>query len=301
MYVITGATARTGGAIARDLLSHGLPVRAISRSAEKLKPLAELGAETYVADPRDRDAMADAFVGATAVWAMLQPNYIPDSPDFRRFQSEIIEAMLPALERGRPGHIVSLSSWSADLSSGNGPVAGMHDLEQALNGLEHSDVLHLRAGYFMENSLGYIDPLRRGDTVSGPFDPAVPMPWVGTADIAAAAAAHLRLHDFGHRAIHELHGPQDFGIEEALRVIAEALSRPGIRYARIPFDAARRDFLEQGMSESVADMMIEVADSINNGIIRFNEPRSPANSSPTTFETFVETTWLPAYRARESA
>lgn len=301
MYVITGATARTGGVIARDLLARGLPVRAISRSAENLKPLIDLGAEAYVADPRDRDGMADAFGGATAAWAMLQPNYIPDSPDFRRHQSEIIAAMIPALERGRPGHIVSLSSWSADLSSGNGPVAGMHDLEQALNGLSHSDVLHLRAGYFMENSLDYLEPLQHGETVRGPFDPKVKMPWVATSDIAVVAASHLRLHDFGHRAIHELHGPRDFDIDEALVVIGRALGRPGIRYEQTSFDAAHRDFLNHGLSQNVADMMLEAADSINNGTIRFNEPRSPATSSPTSFESFVESTWLPAYRAGETA
>lgn len=301
MYVITGATARTGGVIARELLAQGLPVRAISRNAENLKPLVDLGAEAYVADPRDRDGMAEAFVGATAVWAMLQPNYIPDSPDFRRFQSEIIAAMIPALERGRPGHIVSLSSWSADLAGGNGPVAGMYDLEQALNGLAHSDILHLRAGYFMENSLGYVEPLKHGDTMRGPFDPTVKMPWIATSDIAAVAASHVRLQDFGHRAIHELHGERDFDINEALQVIGRALGRSGIRYEQISFEAAHRDFLDHGLSQNIADMMIEVADSINNGTTRFNEPRSPATSSPTSFESFVDTIWLPAYRQGQPA
>lgn len=301
MYVITGATARTGGAIARALLEQNLPVRAISRNADNLAPLVELGAEPYVADPRDANAMAEAFVGATAVWAMLQPNYIPDSRDFRQFQSEIIAAMVPALERGRPDHIVSLSSWSADLDRSNGPVAGMHDLEVALDGLGGSNVLHLRAGYFMENAFGYIDPLRQGDVVRGPFDPTIAMPWVATRDIAAAAAKHLQDRDFGHRAIHEVQGERDLDINEAMRVIAEGLDRPDIRYDRIPFDDAHRDLLDHGLSENIADMMIEVADSINRGIIHFNEPRSPSTTSPTSFETFVAETWLPAYHAGSTA
>jgi len=298
MYVITGATARTGGAIARDLLARGLPVRAISRSADKLQRLVDLGAEPYIADPRDVEAMSHAFVGASAAWVMLQPNYIPDSADFRRFQTEMIAALLPALQRGQPGHVVSLSSWGAELTRGNGPVAGLGDLERSLDRLEGSDVLHLRAGYFMENSLAYIETLRASDVIEGPFDPLVAIPWVAMTDIVTIAARHLSEHNFNRREIRELHGERDLNIDMALSIIGTALDRPKIRYRKTDFMATRKHMRELGTSENVADLMIEVAEGINGGIISFNEPRSTENSSPTTFEQFVSETWLPAYGER---
>ncbi|NWD78720.1 epimerase, partial [Pseudomonas gingeri] len=48
MYVITGATSRTGSQIARRLLAAGQPVRVIGRSAERLQGFVDLGAEASV-------------------------------------------------------------------------------------------------------------------------------------------------------------------------------------------------------------------------------------------------------------
>lgn len=66
--VITGATGRTGGIVANALLDRGLPVRVIGRSAERLQTLAKRGAESFLADPADVEAMTGAFAGAGAAY-----------------------------------------------------------------------------------------------------------------------------------------------------------------------------------------------------------------------------------------
>ena len=63
MYVITGATGNTGRAVAEILLAAGKPVRVIGRSEDKLKALADKGAETAVGSLEDEGFLVEAFNG----------------------------------------------------------------------------------------------------------------------------------------------------------------------------------------------------------------------------------------------
>ena len=81
MYVITGATGNTGSVVAKQLLAQGQKVRAIGRNADRLQPLAKLGAEPFVADIRDAAALTRAFTEAQAVYVMIPPDMA--SQDFR--------------------------------------------------------------------------------------------------------------------------------------------------------------------------------------------------------------------------
>jgi uncharacterized protein YbjT (DUF2867 family) len=96
MYVVTGATRRTGRIVARRLTQAGRKVRVLGRERKRLQTLVDLGATPFVAEPADREAMATAFSGSEAACVMLQPNYIPDSPDLRAFQCGLVAAIVPA-------------------------------------------------------------------------------------------------------------------------------------------------------------------------------------------------------------
>lgn len=52
VIVVTGATGRVGHELAQRLLSAGQTVRAVARTAEKLKPLGARGADPTPADLR---------------------------------------------------------------------------------------------------------------------------------------------------------------------------------------------------------------------------------------------------------
>jgi hypothetical protein len=46
---------------------------------------------------------------------------------------------------------------------------------------------------------------------------------------------------------------------------------------------------------------IEMFQAINTRVIAAQEPRSPENTTPTSFEKFVQDVFVPAYRAKDSA
>ncbi len=52
------------------------------------------------------------------------------------------------------------------------------------------------------------------------------------------------------------------------------------------------------MSSSMADLLLEMSDSLNSGYMKVLEPRSPKNTTPTTIETFVAEVFVPAYRGK---
>ena len=66
LVVVTGATGRQGGAVARHLLADGWRVRGVTRSpgSSAARELARRGAEVVTADMGDPDAMRRACVGA---------------------------------------------------------------------------------------------------------------------------------------------------------------------------------------------------------------------------------------------
>jgi uncharacterized protein YbjT (DUF2867 family) len=67
MYLIAGARGMLGGAIASRLLDGGHAVRALTRTPDALRPLADRGAEVVQGDLRDVDSLRSACRGATRV------------------------------------------------------------------------------------------------------------------------------------------------------------------------------------------------------------------------------------------
>jgi hypothetical protein len=53
-----------------------------------------------------------------------------------------------------------------------------------------------------------------------------------------------------------------------------------------------------GMSSSMADQLLDLAEALNSGHMKMLEPRSPRNTTPTTIEAFVADAFIPAYRGK---
>src|SRR5271157_5942380 len=191
MYVVLGASGNTGHVVAKTLLSRGQKLRVVGRNAERLQSLAAEGAEFFVGDATDGPALARAFQGAEGAYVMIPPN--PTSNDFRAFQDRVSDAIAAAVQNAAVKNVVSLSSVGADKPSGTGPVVGLYNLEQKLNSIDGANVLHLRAGYFMENTLPQAAVIRMLGSVAGPVRPDLKLPLIATRDIGTAAAdAFLR-------------------------------------------------------------------------------------------------------------
>jgi uncharacterized protein YbjT (DUF2867 family) len=298
MYVILGASGNTGHIAAKTLLSRGKKVRAVGRSAEHLHSLMAQGAEAFIADLTDERALAKAFDKAEAAYVMIPPD--PISNDFRSYQERIGDSITNAAKKSGVKYIVTLSSIGADKSSGTGPVVGLHNLEQKLNQLA-ANVLHLRAGYFMENTLPQVGVIRAMHSAVGPLRADLKVPMIATQDIGAAAADALTELSFQGKQTQELQGQRDLDYAEATTIIGNSIGRPKLGYIHAPDDQVRPALVQAGMSDDLAGLILEMASALNSGHMRALEQRGPRNTTPTPFEAFVAQRFVPAYQEKVAA
>jgi uncharacterized protein YbjT (DUF2867 family) len=299
MYVVLGASGNTGHVVANTLLSNGKKVRVVGRNPDHLQFLAAKGAEIFVADVTDAQGLTKAFNNAESAYIMVPPNQT--SNDFRSFQEQAGDAMAKALQDAGVKNVVSLSSIGADKPSGTGPVVGLHTLEQKLNQIAGANLLHLRAGYFMENTLPQAAVVRMTGSTVGPLRPDLKVPMIEACDIGKAAAEALLLLNFQGKQTRELQGQRDLDYTEATQIIGKAIGKPDLKYIQAPDDQVRAALIRSGMSDNVAGLILEMAGAMNSGHMRALEPRTEGNTTKTTYEDFVAEFFVPTYQQQVAA
>jgi uncharacterized protein YbjT (DUF2867 family) len=299
MFVVLGASGHTGLVVAQKLLAAGKKVRVVGRGADRLRSLATAGAEIAVANVTDAPALTKVFKGAEAAYVLLPPE--PTSNDYRAFQDRVSDGIATAVQNSGGKNVVSLSAFGADKPSGTGPVVGLYNLEQKLNQIEGTNVLHLRAGYFMVNTLPQVSVIRMMGSLAGPVRPSLKLPMIATQDIGDAAANALLRGAFRGKRIQELQGQRDLDYVEAASIIGKAMGKTGLGYVQGPDEQLRASMVKMGMSANFAGLILEMAGAMNSGHMKMLEARSAANTTPTSFEEFVQEEFLPAYREQSAA
>ena len=295
MYVILGASGNTGSIIANFLLTKGEKVRVVGRDVGRLQRLVRNGAEAFTADISDAAALTKAFGGARAAYLLLPPI------TSREGQERESNAIAQAVKESGLRYAVHLSSYGAHVPEGTGPVAGLHSSEQKLNAISDLNVLHLRAAYFMENNLAAIDMIHGMGLFGHALLPNLKLPMIATRDVGDYAAQRLLDLDFSGKQTRELLGERDLTMTEATAVIARGIGKPDLRYEQFSYDQVRQVLIQTGFSPKKAAVYIEMFQAINAGVLAAQEPRSPENSTPTSFERFVQDIFLATYRTKTSA
>ena len=291
-HVVLGGSGNTGSIIADFLLAKGKKVRVVGRDLGRLQRFSRKGAEAITADLSDAAALTKAFSGAGAAYLLLPPL---NSREEQERQSDAIAA---AVKNSRLRYAVHLSSYGAHVPEGTGPVTGLHSSEQKLNGISDLKVLHLRPGYFMENNLAAIDMIRGMGIFGHALLPDLKLPLIATRDIGAYAAQRLLDLDFSGKQTRELLGERGLTMAEATAVIARNIGKPDLRYEQFSYDQVQQALTQAGFSPKKAAVYIEMFQAINAGLLAAQEPRSTQNSTPTSFEKFVQDVFAPAYRGK---
>jgi uncharacterized protein YbjT (DUF2867 family) len=293
MIVVTGATGRTGRRVTEALRASGEKVRVVGRDAEKLAPLVRLGAEPFVGNVEDVESMTRGFDGASAVYLVLPEDL--SQQDLRAHQERVSDSYAAAVSKAHVPFVVNLSSIGAQHAKHTGPIVGLHNQQQKLDQVAGLNVLHLRAAYFMENLFMSAAPLRSMGMLPGGLRADAPMPWIATQDIGAYAATRLLARDFSGSSIQELHGQRDISMKEAASVVGNSIGKPNLEYVQLPSAVLKPALLQMGFPKKTADLIIEMWDGANAGLIVPQQKRSTLNSTPTTLEWFVEHVFSPAY------
>ena len=296
MYVVLGATGHTGSVIATSLLLKGEKVRVVGRDASRLDRFVRKGAEAFAANVSDAAALTKAFTGARAAYLMLPPNMT--SPDYRADQERESDAIAKAAKESGLHYAVHLSSFGAQVPEGTGPIAGLHSSEQKLNAISGLNVLHLRAGYFMENNLAAMGMIHTLGIFGHALLPDLKLPLIATRDIGDYAARRLLNLDFSDKQTGELLGERDLPMNEATAILARGIGKPDLRYVQFPYEQVQQVLTQTGVLPKTAGQFIEMYKAMNEGVVAAQEPRSPENTTPTSFEKFVQDVFAPAYHGK---
>ena len=294
-YVILGASGNTGSIVANSLLSKGKSVRVVGRDAGRLQSFVRQGAEAFTAALSDAAALTKAFRGTRAAYLLLPPI------SSREDQERESDAIAKAVKESRVRYAVYLSSYGAHVPEGTGPVAGLHSSEQKLNGISDLNVLHLRAAYFMENNLAAIGMIQEMGMFGHALLPDMKMPMIATRDVGAYAGQRLLDLDFSGKQTRELLGERDLTMTEVTAVIGRAIGKPDLRYVQLSYDQVQQGLMQMGFSPKKAAVYIEMFKAINAGLLAALELRSPENSTPTSFEKFVQDVFAPAYQGKAAS
>ena len=159
MITILGATGNVGSKIAEMLAKKGEKVRLIARS---VGPAAATGWQKDGGNGRRCHGYGISGEGFHGLRCSFYADPAErEGGNFSDYADKIGESIARAVEIARIDYVVNLSSIGAELSSGTGPIVGLHNQEERLNKIPGLNVLHIRAGYFMENLLMNLDMIKR--------------------------------------------------------------------------------------------------------------------------------------------
>jgi uncharacterized protein YbjT (DUF2867 family) len=279
MFAITGITGKVGGAVARNLLAQGHKVKAVVRNAEKAQPWIAQGCEAAIASVDDTAGLTAAFRGTEGVFLLTPPDYDPE-PGFP--QTHLAAAAIQrAIEAGRPGKVVFLSTVGAQVAELN--LLNNSTITEEMLRTTSAPVALLRAAWFMENAAWDVETARKGAIQSflQPLDHPIPM--VATADIAQTATGLLQESWKGVRAV-ELEARRRYSARDLAAAFSAVLGAP-VRVDAVARNTWETIFREQGMKNPLPRM--RMLDGFNQGWIDFERQGTEHRTGTVEIETVL--------------
>lgn len=298
MIVITAPTGNIGHQVLDHVLAANEPVRVIARDPAKLPAGIRDRVEIVAGSHGDPRVVAEAFAGADALFWLL-----PTDRRAASAEAAFVGFTRPAVEAIRDQgvkRVVDVSALGRDTTHAG--RAGLVTASLAMDDLIAGTGVAFRAvtaASFMDNLLRQTRTIRAQGAFFDVVSPDLAAPTVATRDIAAVAARLLLDTGWtGQREVPVL-GPEDLSPNEMAGIISEVLDTP-VRYRQLPVEAFRERLGATGLSEAMAqamlDMMIAKDNGLDQGITR--TPRH-AIDTPTTFRQWCVDTLAPAVRATE--
>jgi uncharacterized protein YbjT (DUF2867 family) len=278
---VTGSLGNTAKPLTEILVTAGHDVTVVSSNADKKAAIEALGAKAAIGSVKDAGFLSKAFDGADAVYAMTPPNM--SGANILTNMKVAGEAFVTALRNAGVKRIVMLTSIGAHLPNGNGPIAGVHAIEQMYNQLEGVSITYLRAGYFYFNFYGNI-PMIKGAGIIGANYPATTlMPLVHPHDIAVAAAEELQKQTGGKNVRYIVSDVRPAG--DLAKVLGKAIGKEDLPWIEFTDEQSIGGMTEAGISEEMAGLYTEMGAGLRTGKIQADFEKQ---GSPVTGQTKLE-------------
>ncbi len=233
IILVTGATGKQGGAVARELLAQGARVRAVTRKpdSDAARALASQGAEVVAGDFEDPASMTKAMQGAWGLFAVQ--NTWEAGVEKEEKQGKLVAELA---RKAGIQHYVYTSVGSAERKTGIPHFDNKWRVEETVRAQKFPSHVILRPVFFMENLATPAFGLPQGKLVIA-LPPDRPLQMVAVDDIGKyGARAFLRHAEMAGKEI-ELAGDAVTG-PQAAAVLSEVLGKP-IAFEQQPIEQVR--------------------------------------------------------------
>lgn len=232
-FLISGATGRQGGAVARALLARGMRVRALTRRPRSAAAaaLARAGAELVRGDFGDADSLRQALQGARGAYSVQNYDVVGLTEEVRQGA-----AFADAVARSAVPHLVYSSVDGAGSAPDIAEFAAKAQVEAHIRALGLRATI-LRPVFFMENWLTLAEAIR-GGTLALPLRPQTQVQQIAVHDIGVFAALAFADPAVWRNRTWPL-ATVECSVEEVAAVCARVLGRP-VRYVQVGWDAFER-------------------------------------------------------------
>jgi len=291
MIVITAPTGDIGHQVLEKVLESDEAIRVIARDPSRLPAQLRGRVEVVEGSHGDIDIVNRAFKGADAVFWLVPPD-----PQATSIEAAYVDFTRPACEAiknhgvKRVVDITALGRGTAVAASAGNVTASL-----AMDDLIATSGAHFRAltmPSFMDNITRQAEPIKQQGVFFSPIDGDRKLPTCATRDIAAAASRLLLDSSWSGRDHVAVLGPEDLSFNDMAQILSEVLGKP-VRYQQISFEAYKSRFVRFGMSEAMAQGMADMALAKNMGLDNA-EPRTPENTTPTSFRQWCEEVLKPS-------
>ncbi|MBM4028506.1 MAG: NmrA/HSCARG family protein [Planctomycetes bacterium] len=191
--LVTGATGKQGGAVARELLARGYSVRAMTRKpqGEEAQVLAQLGAEIVRGDLDDAASLAEAVKGVWGTFAVQntwEAGVEREEEQGKRFARVARDAGVR--------HYLYSSVGSAHRGTGIPHFENKWRIEETVRSLDFPSYTILRPVFFMEN---FLLPQNKAGLAEGKLmmalEPATVLQMIAVEDIGKYGAWAFENHE----------------------------------------------------------------------------------------------------------
>ncbi|SJZ48575.1 Uncharacterized conserved protein YbjT, contains NAD(P)-binding and DUF2867 domains [Chitinophaga eiseniae] len=258
---IIGSLGNVSRQLAATLISQGHQVTIITQDAHKTGQIAAMGAKAAVGSVTDSAFLATAFTGADAVYTMIPP--LAAATNYYEEVAAIATGYREALTAAGVKYVVNLSSIGAEQPVGNGLSGAFYKVEDILNQLPDTHIVHLRAGMFYTNFYGNLEMILQQQIVGNNFPGDIPLGLVHPHDIADAAAALLAAPAFTGKSFRYITSDEKTGAEIAM-VFSQLTGQP-VSWAPFPDEALQQGAMQNGFSAHMASLLMQVGASIREG------------------------------------
>ena len=285
MIVVTAPTSTIGHQVLDNILNSSEPVRVIARDAARLDTHTRERVEVVQGSHGDIDVVSQAFTDADTVFWMAPPDL-----SSRSVEAAYVDFTRPACDAFRSQGVKRVVGVSA-LGRGTAVAgqAGYVTASLAMDDLIASTGVSYRAltmPSFMYNILGQAEPIKNQGMFFSPIDRDLKAPTCATRDIAAVAAKLLLDPSWSGQDHVAVLGPEDLSFNDMAAIMSNVLGKP-VRFQQVPSEAFKDRMMSFGMSDAMAQGMIDMLTAKNKGLDNA-EPRTPENTTPTSFRQWCE-------------